>query len=626
MYGTGITLKNGQALIGAGVPLVVNSFTLAPATARPVLNGTIVLASANLVTGLNQLLPSTAQGIAGTSANGGTISQVGVTGGSDAILLTGCTGTFTITDVLLTPSGNGLHISGGTPTVSAANLDVTTTTGAGIVGNAGSLNISAGADGSTVTSGTGVAVDLSGMSLGVSLLSVSANGGTNGIRLNGTTGSFAVTGSGSAGSGGTIQNTTARGASLGTTGSVSLSWMNFTNAATANGTAAVVCGDTFNGTNSGCNAAIHAAGVNGLSLSNVVVNGSAQIGINGNGVSNLSMNNVQVSNAGNETFEHGVQFVNLSGTNSVTNSTFQNNFYRQFTVQNSTGTMTLNVTGSAFTGTGVSSGAQNVLVSGHGNAAMTANVSSSTFTNSFSTGYFSDGADTAALDMTVSGNTFTNDRGGAVNLAVAGGSTLNYLIDGNTATGSVSSAIVVFKGSLSTGNVVGKVINNNVGATGVVNSACSASSCDAIALNANGSGNYTALISNNVVRNFTGRGIITSVMQSVSGNVAMTLNTVAEPGVTAGNALFAQSGTVVGDTSSICADIKNNTLTGSYSAGAIRVRNRFPTTTFRLPGYAGAGNDTIAVQNFLSAQNGGVTVTATINGNIFAGGAACVAP
>src|SRR5207244_274936 len=147
MFSSGITLKNGQALIGAGVPLVVNSFTLAPATARPVLNGTITLANGNLVTGLNQVLSSSTQGIVGSSIIGGTISQVGVTGASDAILLTGTSGAFAVTDVLLTPSGNGLHISGGTPTVSAANLDVTSTTGVGILGNAGTLNISAGADG-----------------------------------------------------------------------------------------------------------------------------------------------------------------------------------------------------------------------------------------------------------------------------------------------------------------------------------------------------------------------------------------------------------------------------------------------------------------------------------------------
>src|SRR5207249_1411805 len=110
-----------------------------------------------------------------------------------------------------TPSGAGLVILGGNPMVNAENLDIVTTTGKGIVATAGTLNISAGADGSTVASTGGVAVDLSGVALNVSLLRVSANGGTNGIYLQNTTGTFTVTGSGTAGSGGTIQNVSNRG-------------------------------------------------------------------------------------------------------------------------------------------------------------------------------------------------------------------------------------------------------------------------------------------------------------------------------------------------------------------------------------------------------------------------------
>ena len=114
---------------------------------------------------------------------------------------------------------------------------------------------------------------------------------------------------------------------------------------------------------------------------------------------------------------------------------------------------------------------------------------------------------------------------------------------------------------------------------------------------------------------------------SVSANLAISTNTIAEPAVGASNAIFVQSGSISTDTASVCADIINNTITGTYSSsGAILVRNRFPATTFRLPGYAGPGNSTSAVAAFLSGQNGGVTAVATINGNIFGGGAACVAP
>ncbi|MEZ5577673.1 MAG: hypothetical protein R3F44_19345 [Candidatus Competibacteraceae bacterium] len=56
----------------------------------------------------------------------------------------------------------------------------------------------------SVTSTTGTAVNLSSLNGTVTLTSVSANGAANGIVLDTTTGSFTVTGSGAAGTGGTI--------------------------------------------------------------------------------------------------------------------------------------------------------------------------------------------------------------------------------------------------------------------------------------------------------------------------------------------------------------------------------------------------------------------------------------
>jgi VCBS repeat-containing protein len=50
---TGILLKNGQRLIGSGVPLVVGPYTLAAATVRPTLAGSVLLANGNVVAGLN---------------------------------------------------------------------------------------------------------------------------------------------------------------------------------------------------------------------------------------------------------------------------------------------------------------------------------------------------------------------------------------------------------------------------------------------------------------------------------------------------------------------------------------------------------------------------------------------
>ena len=174
--------------------------------------------------------------------------------------------------------------------------------------------------------------------------------------------------------------------------------MNFKHRA-ANGTTAVVCGNALAGTNRlqrghPCRGSELAGTEHGERVRR------AQIGINGNNVSNLTMTSVSVTGAGNGNLGHGVQFVNLSGTGSITNSTFSNNFHRQFTVQNSTGTLSLNVTGSTFSGNALQTGAPGTV----GGAAMARPTSPPTFSRPRSrttppAGYFSDGADQAVLEQ-----------------------------------------------------------------------------------------------------------------------------------------------------------------------------------------------------------------------------------
>ena len=67
------------------------------------------------------------------------------------------------------------------------------------------------------------------------LTRVDSNNATNGIVLNDDTGSFTVTGTGAAGTGGTIQNITTRGASFINASNISLTNMNFTNASQNDG-------------------------------------------------------------------------------------------------------------------------------------------------------------------------------------------------------------------------------------------------------------------------------------------------------------------------------------------------------------------------------------------------------
>jgi len=196
--------------------------------------------------------------------------------------------------------------------------------------------------------------------------------------------------------------------------------------------------------------------------------------------------------------------------------------------------------------------------------------------------------------------------------------------------------VIVAKALPNTGSVTGTISGNTIGTTGVVGSACAAFAiCDGIDLRSVGaSGSFAVTTKNNSIAGVTGTAFFASAQNGANSmNLKVSANTFSNPDlVNGGNAIFVQSGAVSSDTTSVCADITGNTIndSGSWDANAsgsdIRVRNRFAGTTFRLPGFAGPFNSTAAVSAFLSAQNGGAVVSATINANTFGGGAACPTP
>lgn len=222
---TGIQLKDGQRLVGSGVPLVVGPYTLAPATVRPALGNTVVLADGNVVTGLN--VTPIADGITGTGVGSGTISEVDITGGADGLTLTNTTGSFTLTNMNIAPGGAGVTISGGTANVTATNVDVIT---AGATGVSSDTTGTVAFNGGSVSSTNGVAISVTGSTLGGSgLISVSASAAANGIVLSNTLGTLTVNGTGVAGSGGTITGTSGQGVLATNAAGLSLNWMSIDN-------------------------------------------------------------------------------------------------------------------------------------------------------------------------------------------------------------------------------------------------------------------------------------------------------------------------------------------------------------------------------------------------------------
>ncbi|NIS36834.1 MAG: right-handed parallel beta-helix repeat-containing protein, partial [Actinobacteria bacterium] len=182
-------------------------------------------------------------------------------------------------------------------------LTVATTGGTAISGSAfGTLTLAGDVD---VDASGGPALSLSNGAFSGAFRSVAADGGANGIVLSSTTGTFTVAGTGTAGTGGTIQNATDAGVSLTNTGPVELAWMT------------------------------------------IQTNGGD--GITGSTVAGFTLRQSTVSGNGDAIGDHGLHFTELTGTVRIDTTTVSGSGDDGVLVDNSSGTIDLTVIGSAFT-------------------------------------------------------------------------------------------------------------------------------------------------------------------------------------------------------------------------------------------------------------------------------------
>lgn len=335
---TGINLTNvtGTASLGTG------AITGSAGTAFAASGGSAATSYSGTITQNNAQRVVDIQGTTGGSV---TLSGT-VTGGPSSTGVhigdtTAVNGNVSFTTLNLGASANtcptrmtnqALTIAGGTGAYSLGAVNICTTgTAEGIHSTThatGAITISSGA----VDSVGGAAINIAGTSaasrtpLNVQLTSVSANGGVKGLILSNTSasgspGGFRVLGSGTTdGSGGTVQNTDARGADLQNVDSLVLTNMNFTSANdTTDGGGSGACDDL---TITACNSAIYMSGITTLAtMDNLNITGTmVENGITAIGVANLVLSNSVLSGCGNEANESCVEASNLSGTSSVTNT------------------------------------------------------------------------------------------------------------------------------------------------------------------------------------------------------------------------------------------------------------------------------------------------------------------
>jgi hypothetical protein len=524
---------------------------------------------------------STARSISVQNRTGGAVNLIGSVADTGlGVLLNSNTGaTITLSNGMTISTGPNAGFTatgGGTVAATAATNTIATTTGTAL--NVANTTIGAG---------------------GLNFRSIASNGAVNGIVLNntGNTAGLTVAGTGAAGTGGTIQNSSGAGIDLMSTRSPSFSFMNVQNG-----------GDD---------------------------------GIRGSSVNGFNLSSSSVSNNGNAVNESGLDFVGgLTGTASISSTNVTGSAENNLIVTNASGTLNLTVTGGSFSNTSALVGNDGIHLDANTTAAIIASITGATFSNSRGDHFqfATNATSTGSSNVTFSNNTLTGaagNLGAGITLSTDASSDTAFTLANNNVQGAVSSAITVDLGTNSTagGTLSGTISGNTIGTAGVVNSG--SSQFNGITTYANGNGTMTVAIANNLIReynNFAGIDARIRAGAAPTLNATITGNTISNPGTFANNGLFVQGGAATGDGGLICAGITGNTMAGSGANGGtdFRLRQRF-NTTIRLPGYGGAAGDTAAVIAFVQGNNpgaetGSATVDFPASGGGFVGGAACPTP
>jgi hypothetical protein len=563
---SGITLNTNEWLIGQGVTGTTfdTLFSITPPTGtiarpsingtRPVIQGNVVMATSDVVRGLNIQPASGTQGLSASGASSLTVNEVSVT-----------------------------------------------------TSNAAAVNLSS-------SGGT------------IALTSVSANGGSNGIVLSNTTGTFTV-----AGTGGTCTEANTSGCSGGTI-------QNMTGA------------DSSTATPVGAGIVLNNAV--GVSLTRMYIHDHSNYGIRGTSVNGFTLDTSVVSgvngtNVASPFNDSSLLFIGLTGTSSITNNAVTGGFFRNIHIDNSSGTLNLTVNNNSIHHTGATQGDDGLFIEADTTANMTLNVTNNTFAAHGGDHFNLSLLNSPTVDLNFTGNLWSGGHAiglgqGLFILAGTFNGTFTYDILNNGTVGSPlvgnnsGGAIHVNKGS-GTGTFSGTISNNVIGNPAVNGSG----SLNAAGINveAHGAGgSHTTLITNNLVRQFHNNGInIVGGEGNAAFNVTMTGNTVSNPDASAASfhGVEFNIGTLPTDALQACLDVRNNNLTNGANEpnGGVDLRMRQrQLTTVRLPGYAGANNDNVAVQTFLTVTNSNALTTILASNSVagggggYVGGAACPQP
>ncbi|MCA0231908.1 MAG: GEVED domain-containing protein [Bacteroidetes bacterium] len=322
----------------------------------------------------------------------------------------------------------------------------------------------------SITNTGGVGVSFNNGVLDVILQSVSASNASNGIFLQSTTGSFQITGTGTTdASGGTLTSISGRGIEIRNATNVTLKNMSLPSAnMTSDGGFDGQCDeDDVNA----CFAAIYMNEASTVSLDNIDIGGTEEHGIVGISVSNLTINNCTATNNGNSNEENALKFRNLSGTCSITNSSFQNSAFRICHIINTTGNLTLTVNNCTLNNTASSPVGQDCFeMRTQGSATATVNLTNTLFQRARSKGVqvFAEGNSTMNFNMTgCSVERFTGLMAGVEVGSNGTSAVMNYNVNNNSKMESAGE-VAFLASTFNTSDLNGRT-NNNTNITNTIN-------------------------------------------------------------------------------------------------------------------------------------------------------------
>ncbi|REJ85500.1 MAG: tandem-95 repeat protein [Acidobacteria bacterium] len=513
---------------------------------------------------------------AGSISNGAGRSVVVQNRNADSVTFTGA----------ITDTGTGILVNSNTGSTIGftGTLGLSTGANAAFTATGGGTVTSTGAA-STLTTTTASALNVTNTTIGsagLTFRSVSSAGGSSpGIVLSatGNLGGLTVTGTGAATTGGTIEGKSGNGILL--------------------------------------------SGTRGVSLTSMRIRNNLGSGIAGDDVTNFSLISSTVTDNADTTggTEAGLRFDELLGTCAITNSTVSGSVEDNIRLTSASGVLTdLAISGSTIGPNNALTGGSGLAIVTTGSAAVTVNITGSTFTGNRASGILTSLGSNGAHEINVSTTNFQTHNT-AIDLGFDFDSDLTFDVSNNTnIVGNTANAINIVSGTTTTNSarLRGTIDGNTIG-SGAVDSG--STNAFGIAVDLRGDVDAVLSITNNPVRNTDIEGIFVQTRldndaDAEIGLLDLTLrdNTVSAPDDNSAFPFGFVYGTRIEsrNTSDVCMDISGNTSAGVGGAEHFRVRQR-DTSTFRIERLALGSQSAATTQTFVAGQNdAGSTASTTV--------------